>query len=313
MSAARFAELHAFEAVARHGSFSAAARAQALTPGALTRRVQALEARLQVRLFSRSTRRVQLTEAGRAFLAAVAPALTQLEQAEAEVRDLSAAPRGTLRVSLPANFGRLYVAPHLDGFLHRWPQIALDLQFEDRFVDVVAEGIDVAVRIGALEDSRLVARRLADTRRVLVAAPAYLQRRGAPAHPAELVGHDCLHYTLFRDPAWEFHRGRERLRVPVDGPLRSNWGVPLVDAAVAGHGLLLTATFAVAEALADGRLVEVLADWSPPPIGVFAVFPDRTYRPAKVEAFVAFLDETLRRFGWPQDHDRRPRPEPGSG
>ncbi len=277
----------------RHGGFSTAANALAVTTGTVTRRVQALEARLGVRLFHRSTRRVTATEAGLAYNAEVVPALEQLRAAAERVRDLSTEPRGALRVSAPANFGRLHLTPHLGAFMQRWPEIALDIQFDDRFVDIIAEGFDVALRIGALEDSRLVARRLADTRRVLVAAPAYLARRGAPQHPGELVHHDCLHYTLFRDTAWVFHRGREQLRVPVNGPLKSNYGAPLVDAAVAGHGLLLTATFAVADELMDGRLVEVLADWSSRAIGVFAVFPDRTYRPAKTQAFVDFLVEVI--------------------
>lgn len=289
-----YSEFEAFEAILRHGSFTAAARQLEVTPGAITRRLNALEARLGAKLLNRSTRRLSLTEAGRHYHAEVAPALAQILAAGERVHDRAAQPRGELRVSLPMNFGRLYVMPRLGEFLDRHPGIALDVQFDDRFVDLVGEGFDCAIRIGALADSRLVARRIAQTRRILVAAPAYLARRGAPTAPEQLSEHDCLHYTLFRDtPTWEFHGRGETLRIPVRGRLRANYGVPLVDAALRGDGILQTATFAVAEELAAGRLVEVLPQWSLRPIGIHAVYPGREYRPRKVEAFVAFVEEII--------------------
>ena len=290
-----FSELEAFEAVVHRGSFTGAAKALSVTTGAVTRRVQALEARLGARLFHRSTRRVTLTDTGRRYHEAVAPALADILAAGERVRDeVSETPRGKLRVSLPVNLGRLYVTPHLGAFLRRWPDISLDLQLEDRFVDVIAEGFDLAVRVGALTDSRLVARKLANTRRVLVASPAYLEARGAPRHPSELVAHDCLPFTLFREGAtWELRRGRERLRVPVSGVLESNYGVPLVDAAVGGLGILQSATFAVADELARGLLVEVLPEWSLADIGVFVVFPGRGYRPRKVDVFIELLERVI--------------------
>ncbi|WP_408950961.1 LysR family transcriptional regulator [Lysobacter sp. Hz 25] len=289
-----YSELEAFEAILQHGSFTAAAKQLQVTPGAITRRLNTLEARLGAKLLNRSTRRLSLTESGRHYYAEVAPALAQILAAGERVHDLSAQPRGELRVSVPMNFGRLYVMPHVEAFLQRWPGIDLDLQFDDRFVDLIGAGFDAAIRIGALSDSRLVARRIAQTRRILVASPDYLARRGAPRTPAELIEHDCLHYTLFRDtPTWEFHRDREPLRVPVRGRLKANYGVPLVDAAVHGRGILQTATFAVAEELASGRLVEVMPDWSLLPIGIYAVYPSRDYRPRKVEAFIDFVEATI--------------------
>lgn len=289
-----YSELEAFEAILQHGSFTAAAKQLQVTPGAITRRLNTLEARLGAKLLNRSTRRLSLTESGRHYYAEVAPALAQILAAGERVHDLSAQPRGELRVSVPMNFGRLYVMPHVETFLQRWPGIDLDLQFDDRFVDLIGAGFDAAIRIGALSDSRLVARRIAQTRRILVASPDYLARRGAPRTPAELIEHDCLHYTLFRDtPTWEFHRDREPLRVPVRGRLKANYGVPLVDAAVHGRGILQTATFAVAEELASGRLVEVMPDWSLLPIGIYAVYPSRDYRPRKVEAFIDFVEATI--------------------
>lgn len=289
-----YSELEAFEAILQHGSFTAAARQLQVTPGAITRRLNTLEARLGAKLLNRSTRRLSLTESGRSYYAEVAPALAQILAAGERVHDLSAQPRGELRVSVPMNFGRLYLMPHVEAFLQRWPGIDLDLQFDDRFVDLIGAGFDAAIRIGALSDSRLVARRIAQTRRILVASPDYLARRGAPRTPGELIEHDCLHYTLFRDtPTWEFHREREPLRVPVRGRLKANYGVPLVDAAVHGRGILQTATFAVAEELASGRLVEVMPDWSLLPIGIYAVYPSRDYRPRKVEAFIDFVEATI--------------------
>ncbi len=294
MTGSLYAELEAFEAILRQGSFTAAARQLAVTPGAITRRLNALEARLGTKLLNRSTRRLSLTEPGRHYYAEVAPALAQILAAGERVHDLSAQPRGELRVSLPLNFGRLYVLPHLPEFLRRHPGIDLDLQLDDRFVDLIGAGFDAAIRVGALEDSRLVARRIAQTRRILVASPDYLARRGAPAAPGDLVEHDCLHYTLFRDaPTWEFQREREPLRVPVRGRLKANYGLPLVQAALDGWGILQTATFAVAGELARGALVEVLPDWSLVPIGVHAVYPAREYRPRKVEAFIGFVEDKL--------------------
>lgn len=297
-----YSELEAFEAILQHGSFTAAARQLQVTPGAITRRLNTLEARLGAKLLNRSTRRLSLTEPGRHYYAEVAPALAQILAAGERVHDLSLQPRGELRVSLPMNFGRLYVMPRVSAFLERHPSIDLDLQFDDRFVDLIGDGFDAAIRIGALTDSRLVARRIAQTRRILVASPDYLARRGAPSTPAELIEHDCLHYTLFRDtPTWEFQREREPLRVPVRGRLKANYGVPLVEAAVAGGGIVQSATFAVAQELASGQLMEVLPDWSLVPIGIYAVYPGREYRPRKVEAFIDFVEETI---GQPAVWDR---------
>lgn len=297
-----YAELEAFETILRQGSFTAAARQLGITTGAVTRRLRTLETRLGIQLLHRSTRRLSLTEPGRHYYAEIAPALAQIAAAAERARDLSAQPRGELRVSLPMNFGRLYVMPHLSDFLQRWPGIEVDARFDDRLVDLVGEGFDLAIRIGALTDSRLVARRLADTRRILVAAPDYLERRGTPKTPGDLVEHDCLHYTFFdATSTWTFHRGTEPIRVPVHGRLKSNYGMPLVDAAVQGHGILQSATFAVAEELADGRLREVLPDWNLVPIGIYAVYPGREYRPRKVDVFIDFLQEMI---GTPPRWDR---------
>ena len=291
-----YSELEAFAAILRRGSFTAAAQSLEVTTGAITRRLNGLETRLGVKLLNRSTRRLSLTESGRHYYDAIAPALAQIESAADLVHELSTEPRGELRVSLPMNFGRLYVMPYLSAFMQRWPGIQLDVHFDDRFVDLIGEGFDLAIRIGALTDSRLVARRLADTRRILVASPDYLARRGMPQRPGDLVDHDCLHYTHFRGIAtWEFHRGAEELHVPVRGRLKSNYGVPLVDAALHGGGIVQSATFAVAEELASGRLQEVLSDWSLLPIAVHAVYPGRDYRPRKLEVFIEFLENVIGR------------------
>jgi DNA-binding transcriptional LysR family regulator len=296
MNGGFYSELEAFEAILKQGTFTAAAKSLGVTTGAITRRLNSLETRLGVKLVSRSTRHLSLTESGRHYYTAIAPALLQIASAANLVHDLSNQPRGELRVTLPMNFGRLYVTPHLPTFMHRWPGMELDVHFDDRFVDLIAEGFDLAIRIGALTDSRLVARRLADTRRILVASPDYLARRGIPQRPADLGAHECLHFTHYRNYAsWEFHRGREELRISVRGRLKSNYGVPLVDAALHGDGIVQSATFAVAAELADGRLQEVLPDWNLVPIGVYAVYPGRDYRPRKVEAFIEFIEDVIGR------------------
>ena len=294
MNGGFYSELEAFEAILKQGSFTAAAQSLGVTPGAITRRLNSLETRLGAKLMNRSTRRLSLTESGRHYYTAIAPALLQIESAANLVHDLSNEPRGELRVTLPVNFARLYVTPYLPTFVRRWPGIELDVHFDDRFVDLIAEGFDLAIRIGALTDSRLVARRMASTRRILVASPEYLARRGVPERPPDLGAHECLHFTHFRNfGSWEFHRGREQFQIPVHGRLKSNHGEPLVDAALQGNGIVQSATFAVAAELADGRLQEVLPDWSLVPIGVYAVYPGRDYRPRKVEAFIEFLEEII--------------------
>ncbi len=294
MADVTLAELRAFDAVVRCQSLTAAAERLDISAGAVSRRLNALESELGVRLLNRSTRALSLTPAGEAYHALIVPALDTITDAATAVRAESDSPRGELRVSLPVNYGRLHVAPQLPDFLAGHSQLSLDAQFDDRYVDLIAEGFDLAIRIGRLDDSRLVARRIARDRRLVVASPDYLARHGVPEHPRELARHECFHYTNFRGPVvWSFHQGGNRVDVPVQGRFKANYGLPLTLAAERGLGLVQTAVSIVGDALASGELVEVLPQWHLPDIGVYAVYPQRRHLPAKVRAFLDFIGPRL--------------------
>ncbi|WP_421705920.1 LysR family transcriptional regulator [Alloalcanivorax xenomutans] len=294
MKDATLSELTALVAVARKGSLTTAAEHLGISVGAVSRRLAGLEARLGVRLLNRSTRAVRLSAAGETYLSHVVPALEAITAAGELVRAQTLGPSGEIRVSLPVNFGRAHLALRLPEFLMRYPEVHLDAQFDDRFVDLVAEGFDLAIRIGRLDDSRLVARRLASDRRVLVASPAYLESAGRPRHPRDLLAHQCLHYTNFRGPVvWSFHKAGKQVDIPVRGRFTSNYGLPLTMAAEQGQGLVHSAMSLVGEAIRDGRLVEVLPGWRLPEIGIHAVYPGRKHVPEKVRVFIDFVAEIL--------------------
>jgi len=287
-------QLYALDAVFRLGSLTAAAEALDISTSAISRRLNALESALGIKLLNRSTRSLQLTAAGEDYHGRIISALETIAEASEAARDQSASPKGELRISVPSNYGRIHIAPHLPAFLRQFPELSIDAQFDDRYVDLVAEGFDMAVRIGVLRDSTLVAQKVADSRRVVVASPDYLARHGTPHHPSDLIRHQCFHYTNFRGPAvWSFVQGNRQVDVAVSGRLRSNYGLPLTMAAEAGNGLVQTAITFVADALTEGRLVEVLADWALPVIGIYAVYPGRKHLPAKARAFISFLREIL--------------------
>ncbi len=281
--------------VEAHG-FTAAAERLGWSKSVISRRIAELEERLGVRLLNRSTRRLSLTEAGRAYYERCVRILADIEESEAAVASLHAEPRGRLRVSAPMTFGMLHLAPAVAEFLRRCPQLEIDLALNDRFVDVIDEGFDLALRIGTLADSALVARRLAPCRRIACAAPSYLAERGEPGTPAELAGHDCLLYSyLAAADQWSFAdaAGAEQA-VRVAGRLRVNNGDVLRDIAIAGLGIVMLPTFIVAGALADGRLRPVLCDWRPAEVALHAVYPHNRHLSSKVRTFVDFL---VARFG----------------
>lgn len=284
-----------FAAVVEAGGFSAAAQRLGVTKSAVSKQVSRLEERLGARLLNRTTRRLALTDAGQAFHERALRILAEAEEAEQAVGQLHASPRGLLRISAPMSFGLRHLAPALCDFLARYPDLQVEVCYDDRLVDVVAEGFDVAVRIARLADSSLIARRIAPCRRVAVASPAYVARRGAPADPAELAGHDCLLYTLSAsETAWRFvHRDGRIADASITGRLRANNGDALRDAAVGGLGVILTPTFIVGEDLATNRLVRVLPDWEAAEISVYAVYPSGRHLSVKVRAFVDFLASTF--------------------
>jgi DNA-binding transcriptional LysR family regulator len=299
----RVTGMQVFVRVATLGSFSAAARALHLSQTMVTKHVAALEDRLGVKLLHRSTRRLVLTEAGRSYLAACERILAEIEEAEASASLDRIEPRGTLRLNVPLTFGLRQIVPALTAFSRLHPAVAVDLGLADRYVDLIEEGWDLAVRIGRLKDSGLVARRLAPCRTIVCAAPSYLEAHGAPRSPEDLSGHNCLGYTLpsaIGAGRWAFGAGGDVV-VPVEGNLRANNGDALLAAALAGQGLIYQPTFIVGDSLRDGSLLRVLSGYPTLELGVHAVLPSGRQAPAKVRAFVEFL---ARRFAPHPEWDR---------
>lgn len=304
-----FAAMRAFVAVAGSGGFAPAARKAGVATSSLTRQVDALEAEIGASLLNRSTRGLTLTPAGEDYLERARRILADVDDAGRSVGDRDGAPRGVLRVSLPVAFARLHVAPILPGFLRACPEVELELVTTDRIVDMVRERIDLAIRLGSLVSSTMVARRLGGHRRLVCASPQYLERFGAPERPVDLVDRPCLTFVYGDgDRAWRFERDGAEQLVRVRGPLTSSDSETLRSAAVAGVGLVLLPTWLVGEDLAAGRLVEVLAGWraeigrmvpeGASDAGVFALFlPDRR-RSAKVRTFVEHLAARFERGPW---------------
>ena len=297
------ADVAVFVRVVERGSFTLAAGDLGLSRAVVSKYLSRLEERLGARLLHRTTRRLSLTEAGAALFEASRGALERIEDAEAAVARLQSKPRGRLRVSAPMSFGILHLGPAIADFARAYPEVTLDVQFDDRFVNLVEESIDVAVRIGALTDSSLVARKLATTRAVACAAPAYLQEFGEPEAPEDLASHNCLIYSyLATTNVWRFAApdGRE-IPVAVNGTLRTNNGIVLAEAAVAGHGILITPTFYVGPLLRAGKLRQILARYKLKELGIHALYPQRAHVPPKVRVFVDFLAQ---RFGRKPDWEK---------
>jgi DNA-binding transcriptional LysR family regulator len=285
-----------FARVVEAGGFTAAARELGLSKGSVSKRVARLEDRLGVRLLNRTTRRLSLSEAGEAFYAGCRRMLSEAEAAELAVTHLASAPRGTLRINAPMSFGQQHLAPALTDFLGRYPELAVDLVLDDREVNLVQDGFDVGVRIKALQDSSLIARRLAPSRALICAAPSYLAAHGAPARPEDLTRHACLLYSYQTDPGIWVLRGPDgERRVRVSGRLRANNGEALREAAIAGFGLVLMPSFIVGAEVRQGRLTPVLRDWTAgSAVAIHAIYPAGRNLSPKVRVFVDFLAE---RFG----------------
>lgn len=288
-------EMAAFAAIAEARSFTKAAARVGRDATILSRRLQSLEERLGVRLIHRTTRSVSLTEAGSEFLVRVRAILASVDEAEsAASAHAGGGARGVLRLALPGTFGRMWIGPLLPHFLAAFPDVRIEAEFSNRFVDLVAENFDVAVRLGALADSRLVARKVATRRRLLCAAPAYLARRGTPTTPEALLQHSCLGFSGFQTfPAWELtNRTGRRVRIDVSGPLVADDAEVLVEAAVQGIGLMMSTDWLVGRELADGRLVPILEDWTLADEGaVYVVMPSAKGQPAKTRAFSDWISK----------------------
>ncbi|MFK3737847.1 LysR family transcriptional regulator [Massilia sp. TN1-12] len=286
----QFRQISTFVEVVARGSLSAAARAEGIAPAMIGRRLDALEARLGVKLLQRTTRRLALTDEGAAFLEDCQRILAELEEAESAVSERSARASGHLLVSAPAGFGRQHVAPLLPSFLAEHRDVTVNLNLNDRVVDVVGEGVDVAVRIASLTDSNLIGVKLADNRRVVVAAPAYLKRHGTPRTPDDLVRHNCLAISSEGSQrGWNFRDNGQTITVKVAGNMECNDGEVLHDWALDGRGLAWRSLWEVGVAIESGLLVPVLEEYAAPGNDIYAVFAQRRHLPLRIRLFVDFL------------------------
>jgi DNA-binding transcriptional LysR family regulator len=294
--------MRTFIAVVQDGSFSAAARRLGQSPQLVSKYVGQLEDRLGARLVNRSTRRLSLTEAGRGYAERCRQILDEIDEMESAVGDTSTHARGNLRVNGPMSFGITHLAPAVAGYQATQPDVDIEMVMNDRIVDVVAEGFDVAVRIGRLEESTLIARHIAPVRLVACASPGYVERHGAPATPEHLRDHNCIVYSYYATRStWTFERDGRSHTVHVSGNFVANNGDAVRQVAIANGGIILQPTFIVGDALRAGKLVPLLEDYDLPDLGVYVVYAHRQYLSAKVRTFVDFLTG---HFGDPPYWDR---------
>jgi DNA-binding transcriptional LysR family regulator len=294
----RFDNMRVFAKVVESGSFTGAAARLGISASMVSQHVKELEERLGARLLNRTTRKVSLTETGRAYYEPCTRLLADLEETEQAVSDMHAAPRGELRINATPAFGILQLTPVIADFTARFPAISVELILSERIIDLIEEGFDVAVRVELVPDSSLIARQLAPCRMVVCGAPSYFEKHGIPRTPADLTTHNCLTVAgtgLSYYRAWRLTAADgTALNISPIGNLRTNSGAVLKVAALAGHGLVCLPTYLLGDALQSGRLVTVLDDYMAPPYTLRALFPHNRYLSAKVRAFVDFL---VARFG----------------
>jgi LysR family transcriptional regulator, transcriptional activator for dmlA len=303
-------DLRIFARVAAVQNLSSVGTELGLTPGTISKRIQALEDELKVRLFDRTTRSIRITEEGATFLGHVERILVEIESARASVGDNATRPKGTLKISAPASFGRLFVAPAISDFMALYPEIEIHIDLSDRIANLQEEGYDVAIRAGVLSDSALIAKRLAPDRQIIVAAPRYLETHGAPRTPADLGNHEC--FVLGNNWQWQFSRGAHEFTVRVGGRLRSNDGGMLRFAALEGHGLLQSSELLVRDELSSGQLVRVLTDYElVANSAIWALYPSSKHILPKLRVLLDFLGSWFRDVCG--SHVERPKVVAGNG
>ncbi|MFT0532082.1 LysR family transcriptional regulator [Castellaniella hirudinis] len=286
-------EIAALLAVASEGSFVAAGRLLQRHPTVVSKRVAAMEARLGIRLIERSTRRVRLTDTGMQLTQKLRAATNLIAEAEQEASAGAVEVRGVLRLALPGAMGRQWLAPMLPAFLAACPQVSIVADYSERFVDIIAEGFDLAIRMGDLHDSRLIAKKLGDHRRILCASPAYIAAHGLPTEPQALAQHSCLRFSGFSTfPEWRLITGGRQQTVPVSGSMTSNDSEALLAAACAGIGILAAGEWLMSRDIAAGRLVRVLPDWQLDAAGgIYLVRPSAKFSAATTLAFKAWIED----------------------
>lgn len=282
-----------FTTVVEQNSLAGAARILNISPSVVSKQLAALEDRLGVRLLNRTTRRVSLTEVGSAYYERCKRILADVDEAELAVSQAHASPRGLLRLTAPTTFAHRHVSPHLSKFVDQHPEVEVQLMVNDRIVDLVEEGMDLAIRIANLKDSSLIARRLAPNHRTIVASPEYLKRHGTPKRPKDLDGHRLITFqpgSAIND--WHFVVDGKETIVKAKGDITANNGDSILTSVLAGGGLAMLAAFMVGKYVKDGRLVTVLDEYVSEDVPIYAVYPSSRHLSPKVRAFVDFLVET---------------------
>lgn len=287
-----------FRRVVEAKNFSAVARETNMSQSTVSKHIAALEDRLGTKLLNRSTRSVQLTEAGKEYYHHCIRILNDFQEAEASVGKGKIKPTGTLRISTSAAFGRVFVLPNLAEFFGAYPDINVDLIFDDDYTDLVKEGIDLAIRIGPLEDSSLIARKIGSSQRVTVASPEYLVKHGRPKKPVDLLEHDCLYYSLKKFPdIWYFNstqKGEESVRV--SGRLKASSPEAICDAAIEGMGIALLGEWYARPHIESGRLNLLMPDYRPTAFDIHAIYPERRFVPQKVKRMISFLADKFEAY-----------------
>ncbi|MEH6494935.1 MAG: LysR family transcriptional regulator, partial [Pseudomonas marincola] len=279
-----------FVAVVESKSFSGAARKLGVSKSAISKRISQLEDRLGTQLLHRSTRKLSLTEAGERYFVHASDALTAAQKAEDAALELQVTPKGRLKINVPMSFGRLHVAPVIADFLRLYPEIEIDMIMDDRVIDLIDGGYDIAIRAGTLSDSSLIARKLAPCHNVLCAAPAYLDTCGHPNAPSDLIDHNCLHYAYFSGShEWIFYSSNEPVKVQTNGSYQVNNSEALLEATIDGLGIARFPTFIAGPHMASGKLTRLLPNYSLPEQSIYAVFPERQHLPLKVRVFIEYL------------------------
>ena len=288
----KLTSMKVFCRVVARENFSQAARDLRLSPAMVTKHISFLEKDLSIRLLNRTTRRVSTTEAGKRYHQHCLHLLSDIEEAEASLYEMGSKPSGLLKLSCPIDFGVLCLAPAIAIYLNRYPEVKIDIDYQDRKVSLVEEGFDMAIRIGKLDDSSLVAQRIMPSKVVCCASPAYLQSHPPLKTPDQLKEHNCLTYAYSStNNEWQFHNDREQHSIKISGRLNSNNGRASVAAAILGVGIILKPEFMVREYLDDQKLVQLFPEYKVSASNVYAVYPHRQFMPAKISSFIAFLKE----------------------
>ncbi len=286
----KFTSMQVFCRVASCGNFSHAARELRISPAMVTKHIASLEALLSIRLLNRTTRKVSMTEAGENYLQLCQQLLSDMEEGEASLSELSQHPSGTLKLTAPIDFGVLRLAPAIANYLTRFPDVSIDINYQDRKVNLVEDGFDIAIRIGALPDSSLIAVPLLQNKLICCASPAYLAQHGRPQHPTELRKHECLTYSYSStNNDWHFSNAEASYSIKASGRLNANNGRAMVAAAVQGVGIILKPQFMVQDFIDSGELVAIFEEYEQPRGDIFVVYPHRRFLPAKMRSFIDHL------------------------